>query len=105
HITGRLAASSSDPDARTRMQAAENVVDLSACRAVFSRAASLIDDHLAAWPSSSGSAEEIMRLFAEAQAAKAFLGEAAVPIVGRALSLSGGAGYLIGSPLARAYRD
>ncbi len=45
------------------------------------------------------------RLFAEAQAAKAFVNEAAARIVDRALALSGGAGYVNGSPLARAYRD
>jgi alkylation response protein AidB-like acyl-CoA dehydrogenase len=105
HVTSRLARSDSEPDARTRMLSAENVVDLSACRAVLSSAASLIDDHFAAHAPSQGSAEDITRLFAEAQAAKTFIGEAAVRIVDRALSLSGGAGYLNGSPLARAYRD
>ena len=39
------------------------------------------------------------------QAAKAFVNEAAARIVDRALALSGGAGYVNGSPLARAYRD
>ncbi len=105
NITQRLAKAGSEPDARTLMLAAENVVDLSACRAVLSRAASMIDDHFAAFPSSNGSAADLMRLFAEAQAAKTFIGEAAVRIVDRALALSGGAGYLNGSPLARAYRD
>jgi alkylation response protein AidB-like acyl-CoA dehydrogenase len=101
HITRRLKASDSEPDARSSMLAAENVVDLSACRAVLSRAASLIDDHFAAYPWPSDSED----LFAEAQAAKAFISEAAVRVVDRALALSGGAGYLNGSPLARAYRD
>ena len=101
YVTRRLAASGSEPDARGWMLAAENVVDLSACRAVLSRAASLIDDHFAAYPSSN----DVTDLFAEAQAAKAFISEAAVRIVDRALALSGGAGYLNGSPLARAYRD
>jgi alkylation response protein AidB-like acyl-CoA dehydrogenase len=102
HVTRRLASSGSEPDARTRMLTAENVVDLSACRAVLSRAASLIDDHFA---ESNGSADDVTRLFAEAQSAKTFIGEAGVRIVDRALAASGGAGYLNGSPLARAYRD
>jgi L-evernosamine nitrososynthase len=91
--------------ARPRMQVADNAVDLAAARGVLSRAAVLIDEHRVANPASDGSAEELGALFAEAQAAKAFVGEAAARIVDRALALSGGAGYLNGSPLARAYRD
>jgi L-evernosamine nitrososynthase len=91
--------------ARPRTQVADNVVDLAAARAVLSRAANLIDEHRAANPASDGSPGEITALFAEAQAAKAFVGEAATRVVERALALSGGAGYLNGSPLARAYRD
>ena len=67
--------------------------------------APLIDEHRAANPASDGTADELEALFAEAQAAKAFVNEAAARIVDRALALSGGAGYLNGSPLARAYRD
>jgi alkylation response protein AidB-like acyl-CoA dehydrogenase len=81
-------------DPRAQILAAENVLDLTACRAVLSRAAVLLDEQ-----------HEIATLYGEAQAAKAFIGEAAVRIVDRALALSGGAGYLNGSPLARAYRD
>ena len=92
-------------DARPRIQAAENTIDLAASRGVISRAAALIDEHRAANPASDGSAEELGALFAEAQAAKAFVNEAAPRIVDRALALSGGAGYVNGSPLARAYRD
>jgi alkylation response protein AidB-like acyl-CoA dehydrogenase len=91
-------------DARTQTLAAENVVDLSACRAVLSRAADLIDqDHERSLASEEPA--DVLGLFAEGQAAKAFIGETAVRIVDRALALSGGAGYLNGSPLARAYRD
>jgi alkylation response protein AidB-like acyl-CoA dehydrogenase len=84
-----------EPDARTRTLVAENVIELGACRATLSRAASLVDD---------GDGELVAR-FAEAQAAKTFVNEAAARIVDRALALSGGAGYLNGHPLARAYRD
>jgi alkylation response protein AidB-like acyl-CoA dehydrogenase len=99
-IAGRI-----NGDARPRMQIADNTVDLAAARAILARAATLIDDHDAANPASDASAEEINALFAEAQAAKAFVNEAAARTVDRALALSGGAGYVNGSPLARAYRD
>jgi alkylation response protein AidB-like acyl-CoA dehydrogenase len=92
-------------DARPRMQVAENAIDLAAARGLLSRAARLIDEHRAANPATDGSAEQLGALFAEAQAAKAFINEAAGRSVDRALALSGGAGYLNGSPLARAYRD
>jgi alkylation response protein AidB-like acyl-CoA dehydrogenase len=92
-------------DAKPRMQIADNAVDLAAARGVLSRAAGLIDEHREENPASDGTAEQLHALFAEAQAAKAFVNEAAARIVDRALALSGGAGYVNGSPLARAYRD
>jgi alkylation response protein AidB-like acyl-CoA dehydrogenase len=92
-------------DGRTRTLAAENAMELSACQAVLARAATLIDDHYAANPTSDGTREELTALFTEAQAAKAFINETATRVVDRALALSGGSGYLNGSPLARAYRD
>src|SRR5205085_5984033 len=69
------------------------------------RGAALIDDHYADNPGRDATAGELGELFAEAQAAKAFVGEATTRIVDRALALSGGAGYTAASPLARAYRD
>jgi alkylation response protein AidB-like acyl-CoA dehydrogenase len=92
-------------DARPRMQVADNAVELAAARGVLSRTAALIDAHRAANPASDGTPEALEALFAEAQAAKAFVNEAAARIVDRALALSGGAGYFSGSALARAYRD
>jgi alkylation response protein AidB-like acyl-CoA dehydrogenase len=89
-VAGRI-----DGDARPRMLVADNAVDLAAARGVLSRAAALIDEQT----------DDVTALFAEAQAAKAFVNEAAARIVDRALALSGGAGYVNGSPLARAYRD
>jgi alkylation response protein AidB-like acyl-CoA dehydrogenase len=94
-----------DLDPRSQQLAAENLVDLAACRAIFARSASLIDEHDAANPTSVGTAPELTKLFAEAQSAKAFASEAAPRIVDRALALSGGAGYLNRNPLSRAYRD
>ena len=104
-IARRGLAGRSDGDARQRMQVADSALDLVAARGALSRAASLIDEHRAANPASDGTDEELSALFAEAQTAKAFVNEAAGRIVDRALGLSGGAGYLNGSPLARAYRD
>jgi alkylation response protein AidB-like acyl-CoA dehydrogenase len=104
NVAGRLAGRS-DSDPHAEVLAAESFVDLAASRGVLSRAAALIDDHHALNPASTGTAREITSLFGEAQSAKAFIGKAAVRIVDRALALSGGAGYLNGSPLARAYRD
>ncbi len=92
-------------DARARMLVAESAIDLAAARAVIARAAMLIDEHHAANPTSPGTDDEIVALFAEGQAAKTFVNDAATRVVDRALALSGGAGYLNGSPLARAYRD
>src|SRR5204862_7268034 len=68
-VTRRLATSEREPDARARTQAAENVVDLSACRAILSRAAALIDEHFVPGASSNSAASDVVRLFAEAQAA------------------------------------
>jgi L-evernosamine nitrososynthase len=100
-IAGRI-----NGDARPRMQIADNAVDLAVSRGVLARAADLIDAHRAANPASDGTADELSALFAEGQAAKAFVNEAAAArVVDRALALSGGAGYVNGSPLARAYRD
>jgi alkylation response protein AidB-like acyl-CoA dehydrogenase len=99
-IAGRI-----NGDARPRIWIADNAVDLAAARGVLSRAAALIDEHRTASPASEGTDDELQALFAEAQAAKAFVNEAAARIVDRALALSGGAGYVNGSSLARAYRD
>jgi len=94
-----------DGNGRDGVLVAESTMELAACRAVLARAAGLIDRHHAASPVSDGTDEQLTKLFSEAQAAKAFISQAAPRIVDRALALSGGAGYLNGSPLARAYRD
>jgi alkylation response protein AidB-like acyl-CoA dehydrogenase len=82
-------------DARSRALVAESAMDLSAARGALSRAAQLVDERR----------EDVAALFAEAQAAKTFTNDAAFRVVDRALALVGGAGYMSGHPLARAYRD
>jgi alkylation response protein AidB-like acyl-CoA dehydrogenase len=106
HVVGMLASrNGAREDARTKMLAAENAIELSAARAILARGASLIDAHYAEYPDDDGPDDALVALFTETQLAKAFVNEAAPKIVDRALALSGGAGYLNGSPLARAYRD
>jgi alkylation response protein AidB-like acyl-CoA dehydrogenase len=99
-LAGRL-----NGDARPRALVADSAVDLAAARGILARACELVDEHHAAGPGPDGTPAELEVLFAEAQAAKAFVNEAAARVVDRALALSGGAGYVGGSPLARAYRD
>ncbi|HEY7380631.1 MAG TPA: acyl-CoA dehydrogenase family protein [Gaiella sp.] len=105
HATESLARRNGHADGRSRMLVAESAIDLSAGRGALARAAILIDAHYAAHPTDDGTELELAEHFAEAQAAKTFVNEAATRVVDRALALSGGAGYLTGSPLARAYRD
>ena len=92
-------------DSRANMLVAESAIDLAAGRGILARAASLVDEHYAAHPAHDGTDDEVVAVFSEGQAAKAFVVDAATRVVDRALALSGGAGYLNGSPLARAYRD
>ena len=92
-------------DSRANMLVAESAIDLAAARGILARAAGLVDEHYAAHPADDGTDDEVVAVFSEGQAAKAFVVDAATRVVDRALALSGGAGYLNGSPLARAYRD
>ncbi|MGE3076579.1 MAG: acyl-CoA dehydrogenase family protein [Dehalococcoidia bacterium] len=86
-------------------RAAENSIDLAAARAVFSRAAALIDEYQAEHPSERGTIAEVSKVFAEGQRAKAFVNAAAVRIADRSLAMAGGAGFMNKAPLSRYYRD
>jgi alkylation response protein AidB-like acyl-CoA dehydrogenase len=101
----KLGEQAANGNGRMPTLVAEASIDLAVCRAVFERAANLIDQHHQTHPTSTGSDQALTELFGEVQAAKAFISQAAPRIVDQALALSGGAGYLNGSPLARAYRD
>ena len=91
--------------AHPRMQVADNAVDLSAARAASLPRGNADRRPPGHTPGVGWHPRRAQAVFAEAQAAKAFVGEAAARVVERALALSGGAGYVNGSPLARAYRD
>jgi alkylation response protein AidB-like acyl-CoA dehydrogenase len=93
------------PAPRTQILVAEAAIELSAIRAMLQRAGTLLDEHHLSGAAWGGGEDGVTRLFAEVQAAKTFVNEAAVRVVDRALALSGGAGYMAAHPLARAYRD
>jgi alkylation response protein AidB-like acyl-CoA dehydrogenase len=88
-----------------QMLMAKSMIDMTAMRASFGRAAELVDDFYLRQLSTDAPAEEWHTLFAEVQAAKTFIGETAARIVDGALTLSGGAGYRRSHALSRAYRD
>jgi alkylation response protein AidB-like acyl-CoA dehydrogenase len=94
-----------DRDPFTDLRLAESVVDLAAMRATFDRAAHLVDEVEVRDPTGEASVEEWSGWFAEAQAAKVAVTDGAQRVVDRALTVSGGAGYVASHPLARAYRD
>ena len=85
--------------------AAESAIDLAAMRAVFARAATLVDGYFAAHAAAIGPADEVRAVFTETQSAKTFVHLAAIRIVDRALTMSGGAGFMTKHPLSRLYRD
>jgi alkylation response protein AidB-like acyl-CoA dehydrogenase len=85
--------------------AAENEIDLAVCRALLDRTGRLLDAALVARPVADDDPVELQRLFTEFQSAKHVVNRKAIEVVDRALTLSGGVGYLSKSPLARLYRD
>jgi alkylation response protein AidB-like acyl-CoA dehydrogenase len=80
---------------------AENEIDLAVGRAAVSRAAALLDEHLG----SSRSPKLLHALMQEVQCVNVAVKRAAMSIVDRTLTLSGGRGYLTANPLSRLYRD
>jgi alkylation response protein AidB-like acyl-CoA dehydrogenase len=94
-----------DLTAPEQMLTAENAIAVSAMRATFGRAAELVDTFHLAHLESDATPDDWRTMFAEVQAAKTFVSETAARIVDRALTLSGGAGYMRSSTLSRAFRD
>jgi alkylation response protein AidB-like acyl-CoA dehydrogenase len=86
-------------------QVAEMEIDLETCRAAIERGGRLIDEQLFERPPGEVGMEELHELTAVFQCAKVVANRKAIEVVDRALTISGGAGYLTASPLSRLYRD
>lgn len=102
-LAGHAGAALGDPHAVAELSA--NVIDVTAMQATLARAGDLIDRYLATFPHGDAPLAAVQAVTADVQAAKAFLNQASVRVVDRALALSGGAGYRAADPLARAWRD
>jgi L-evernosamine nitrososynthase len=84
---------------------AESEIDLATSRGVIAHSAGLADDYYATHTNVDAGVEDLHGLFAQIQAAKTHVNAAAIRIVDRALTVSGGAGYMTANPLSRLYRD
>jgi alkylation response protein AidB-like acyl-CoA dehydrogenase len=80
-------------------------VTLNAVRATFAYNARALDAAAAALTPRTAQLSELRRLTADTEAAKIFVERGCAEVVDRCLTVSGGAGYLSNSPLARHYRD
>ncbi len=86
-------------------QVAEMEIDLETCRAVVERAGRLVDGVLFDPPPGDVGLDRLHELSAAFQCAKMVANRKAIEVVDRALTISGGAGYLTANPLSRLYRD
>lgn len=102
-VTKKLAGG--PPSAHTLITSSQNAIDLYAARSAFGRGAELVDQFFQTSRPDEWTLEFVASYAAQVQSAKAFINEAAVRIVDRALALSGGAGYMNKHSLSRAYRD
>lgn len=84
---------------------AEIEIDLGAARAMLARTATMADAYFSQHPAGSAPLGELHELMKDFQCTKWFVNRKAIEIVDRALTASGGAGYLSTNPLARLYRD
>ena len=84
---------------------AEIEVDLAAARAILARTMTLADRLFQTYPAGSVPMAELHEVMKDFQCAKLVVTRNAVTIVDRALTISGGAGYLSKNLLSRLYRD
>jgi alkylation response protein AidB-like acyl-CoA dehydrogenase len=83
---------------------AEIEIDLAAARAMLERSAMTMDSVLDAHPVSIP-LDELRSVVKDFQCAKHLVTRKAIDIVDRALTVSGGSGYVSANPLSRLYRD
>ncbi len=84
---------------------AEIEIDLAAARAMLARTATTADAFFNLHPVGSAPMSELHDLMKDFQCTKWFVNRKAIEIVDRAMTASGGAGYLNANVLARLYRD
>jgi alkylation response protein AidB-like acyl-CoA dehydrogenase len=84
---------------------AEIEIDLAASRAILGRTTMEADRLFSQHPVEGMPLSELHALMKDLQCAKWFVNRKAIDIVDRALTASGGAGYLSRHPLSRLYRD
>ncbi|MDP9332639.1 MAG: acyl-CoA/acyl-ACP dehydrogenase [Actinomycetota bacterium] len=84
---------------------AEIDVDLATIRALLERTTTLIDEVVCDGSTTDATLDLLHEVNHQFQCAKLVVNRKAIDIVDRALTLSGGFGYMTASPLARLYRD
>ena len=83
----------------------ENDIDLTTCRALLEGVGRVIDEVVVDRPPADVGVDDLHQVNRQFQAAKAVVNRKAIEIVDRALTISGGAGFLTANPLSRMYRD
>jgi alkylation response protein AidB-like acyl-CoA dehydrogenase len=84
---------------------ARNEIDLAVGRAMLTRSAVRLDEHFAAHGHRNLEATALVRLMKDVQCTNVEVKARAIAVVDRALTASGGVGYLSRHPLSRLYRD
>jgi alkylation response protein AidB-like acyl-CoA dehydrogenase len=84
---------------------AEIEIDLAACRAMLARTALTADAFFEQQSAEGIPLDALHELMKDCQCSKWFVNRKAIDIVDRALTASGGSGYLSKHPLSRLYRD
>jgi alkylation response protein AidB-like acyl-CoA dehydrogenase len=84
---------------------AETEIDLATSRALVERTGRLLDEVFVAHPALEATIDVLHEVHQQLQCTKFVVNRLAIEIVDRALTISGGSGYMQGSSLARLYRD